>query len=73
MNRLTLWLLVANLPDAKWCKIAEKWLKTWQMGTHMRVFSESYPMNINWQHDRVKMVFKNLCVLLLKTKVASAS
>ena len=25
-----------------------------------------------YQHDRVKMVFKNLCVLVLWTKVASA-
>ena len=25
-----------------------------------------------YQHDRVKMVFKNLCVLILMTKAASA-
>ena len=24
-----------------------------------------------YQHDRVKMVFKNLCILFLRTKVAS--
>ena len=26
---------------------SEKWLKPWLMGTHMRVLSESYPMNTN--------------------------
>ena len=25
----------------------EKWLKPWQMGTHLRVLNESYPMNTN--------------------------
>ena len=25
-----------------------------------------------YQHDRVPMIFKNLCVLVLRTKVASA-
>ena len=25
----------------------EKWLKPWQMGTHLRVLSESYPINTN--------------------------
>ena len=28
-------------------KNPEKWLKPWQMGTHLRVLSESYPMNTN--------------------------
>ena len=42
---LTLILLVANLAKTKWCKKPEKWLKTWQMGTHMRVLSESFPMS----------------------------
>ena len=27
-------------------KTTEKWLKPWNMGTHLRVLSESYPMNI---------------------------
>ena len=45
------------------------------MGTHLRVLSESCP--IEFQHDRVSMVFKNLCVLrflvhVFWTKVASA-
>ena len=26
---------------------AEKWLKPWHMGTHLRVLSESYPINTN--------------------------
>ena len=43
-------LLVANLANTKWCKKAEKWLKPRQMGTHLRVLSESSPMNTNmWQ------------------------
>ena len=46
-SSFTLMLLVANLAIIKWCKIPEKWLKPWHMGTHLRVLSESYPMNIN--------------------------
>ena len=34
------------------------------MGTHLTVLSESY------LHDRVKIVFKNLCILEFWTKVA---
>ena len=41
------------------------------MGTHMRVLSESYPMNTN-NHDRDLMNFKNLCILVLWMKVAIA-
>ena len=40
-------LLVATLANAQWCWNPAKWLKPWQMGTHLRVLSESYPMNIN--------------------------
>ena len=40
------------------------------MGTHLRVLSESYPMNTNMAGFRY--VFRNLCVLVLWTKVASA-
>ena len=54
---LTLMLLVANLANTKWCKTREIWLKPWHMGIHMRVLSESYPMNT---------------ILVLWTKVASA-
>ena len=43
----TLMLLVANLANTKCCKILEKWLKPWYMGTHLRVLGNSYPMNTN--------------------------
>ena len=44
---LTLMLLVANLANIKWCRKPGKWLKHWQMGTHLRVLSEIFPMNTN--------------------------
>ena len=44
---LALTLLVANLANTKWCKKPEKRLKPWHMGTHLRVLSESYPINTN--------------------------
>ena len=44
---LTLTLLVANLVNTTWWQKAEKWLKPWQMGTHLIVLSESFPMNTN--------------------------
>ena len=44
---LTLMLLVANLANTKWCKKTWKWTKPWQMGTHLRVLSESFQMNTN--------------------------
>ena len=34
---LTLMLLVANLANTVWCENPKRWLKTWQMGTHLRV------------------------------------
>ena len=40
------------------------------MGTHMIVLSESFPMNTNMTW--FGWFFKNLCVLMLWTKVASA-
>ena len=40
-------LLLANLANTKWCKNPKKWLKPWHMGTHLRVFSESYQINTN--------------------------
>ena len=42
---LTLMRLVANLANTKRCRKPEKWLKPWQMGTHLRELRESYPMN----------------------------
>ena len=40
------------------------------MGTHLRVLSENFPMNTNMTGFRC--IQKNLCVLVLWTKVASA-
>ena len=40
------------------------------MGTHMRVLNKSYPMNTNMIGFR--WFSKNLCVLVLWMKVASA-
>ena len=40
------------------------------MGTHLRVLSKSYL--IEYQHDRVSMVFRNICILVLYTKVTLA-
>ena len=40
------------------------------MATLLSVLNESYPMNTNIA--RVKMVFKNLCLLVLWTRVGSA-
>ena len=34
--------------------------------------SESAQLSYEYQHDRVKMVSENLCVLVLRTKVAAA-
>ena len=63
---LTLTLLAANLANTKWCKKPEKWPKPWQMGTHLRVLSKSYPMIPTWQ---CLDGFQKSCVL---EKVASA-
>ena len=46
-DSLTLTLLVANFAITKLCKNPEKRLKPWQMGTHLKVLSEGYPMNTN--------------------------
>ena len=65
---LTLMLLVANLANTKWGKKAEndwnpgKWVLIW----HFTQLSNEY------QHDRVKMVIKNLCIIAISMKLASA-
>ena len=48
---LTLMLLADNLANAKWCQKPANWLKTWYMGTHLRVLCKWYPMNTapTWQ------------------------
>ena len=38
-------LVVANLANTKWYKNPKKLAKPWEMGTHMRVLLEIYPMN----------------------------
>ena len=44
-------------------------MKPWHMGTHQECSARA----INeYQHDRVKMVFKIVCFLVLWMKVASA-
>ena len=53
--------------DMKWCKNPEQWLNPGKICTHLKVLSESYPMNTS----RVKTVYKNLCALVLWMKVAS--
>ena len=67
---LTFMLLVANLANTIWCENPKRWLKPWQMGTYLRVLSESYPMNTNM--TGFYMFFKDLCIFVLWTKVASA-
>ena len=47
MNKLTLMLLVDNFIIQNGAKKAEKCLKPWHVGTHLRVLSKSYPMNTN--------------------------
>ena len=40
---------VANVAkfNRQWCKKAEKWLKPWHKGTHLRILCGSYSMNSN--------------------------
>ena len=52
---------LAKTNDAKTCKMIET--------LHMGVLSDLYN---EYKHDRVKILFKNLCNLVLWTKVASA-
>ena len=55
-------LLVANLAYTKWCQNPEKWPNPWHMGTHLRVRSESYPMNTNMIGFRwLSKIFASLC------------
>ena len=63
-------LLTANLADTKWCKKTEGMTETLEHGYS----SESTRREVSnkYQHDKVLIVFKNLCVIVLWTKVASA-
>ena len=60
-------LLVAILTNTKRCKKTENWLKAWHMGTHLRVLSESYPMNTNMTGFRL---FSQKFIPVLWIKVA---
>ena len=44
----------------------EKWMKSWHMGTHLRVLNKCYPRTTNMTVS-VKMVFKNLFINLYAT------
>ena len=66
---LTLMLLVANFANTKWCKKTEKWLETLAHGYSSE--SAQWELSNEYQHDRVSTVFKNLCILVLWTKVQS--
>ena len=67
---LTLMLLVANLANTKRCKILRKMSETLAHGYS----SESTQRKLchEYQHDSVQMIFKNGCLLVHLTKVASA-
>ena len=74
-------LQVANLANTKGCKNLKRLQNPWHMGTHNMIdnpskrteavahgfSSESTRRELSdeYQHDRVEMVFENLCMLLL--------
>ena len=67
---LTLMLLMANLANTDVCKKKLKMTETLANGysfesTQRGLFNE-------YQHDQVSMVFKDVCVLVLWTKLAPA-
>ena len=66
---LTLMLLEATFDYTKLCKNPEKLLKTLHMVTYLIVLGESFQMNTNMTGFSF---FKNLCVMVLWTKVAPA-
>ena len=63
-------LLVANLASTKGCKRKLKIIETLASGYSSE--SSQRELSNEYQYDRVKMGFKNVCVLVLWTKVASA-
>ena len=58
------------LANTKWCKKPHKWLKPWHMGTHLRVFSGSFPMYTNMTGFR--RFSKKNCVLLRGTSTGTS-
>ena len=62
INGLTIMLVVANLVNTKWCIKPYKWLKLWQMGTHLKELIESYPVDTNkTRFTWFSKVFASLC------------
>ena len=70
---------MANLANTKWCKNTGKWPKPWQMGTHMRVLSESCLMNTNMTGFRwfslhpCALDESSLCIRRVKTMLSLSS
>ena len=59
---LTFMLLAANFANTKLCRKYFNWLKPWQMGTHLKEFSKSFPMNTNMTGFRwFSEIFASLC------------
>ena len=55
-------LLLANLVKTQRCKTPEKGLKPWHVGTHLKVLTESHPMNINMTGFRwCSKIYTSLC------------
>ena len=67
---LTLMLLVINWANTKWCKKSLKDTKTLAHGYSSE--SAQWDLSNEYQHERVSMAFKDLRVLALLMKVASA-
>ena len=67
---LTLMLLTARLAKTQLCKNLEKPLKPLANGYSSE--SAQQELSNEYQHDRVLMVLKNLCILALWAKVATA-
>ena len=63
-------LLMAKLVNTKLCKNPEKPLKPLANGYSSE--SAQQELSNEYQHDRVLMVLKHLCILVLLAKVATA-
>ena len=63
-------LLMVKLTNTKLCKNPEKPLKPLANGFSSE--SAQQELSNKYQHDRVLMVLKNLCILVLWAKVATA-
>ena len=63
-------LMVANFANTKRCKKAERNTETLAHG--YSVESTQREISNNYEHDRFKMVIRNLCIPVIWTKVASA-